>query len=44
VGTDPALEVLMFDAFKRIDVRAVLPQGQSKAVLRRSARTVQLAR
>ena len=42
-----ALEVLLFDAFKRverIDVQAVLPQGQTKAVLRRSARVMRLAR
>ena len=42
-----SLDVLLFDAFKRIDridVQAVLPQGQSKAVLRRSARVLRLTR
>ena len=42
-----ALEVLLFDAFKRverIDVQAVLPHGQTRAVLRRSARVVRLAK
>lgn len=42
-----ALEVLLFDAFKRIeriDVQAVLPQGQRKAVLRPAARVLRLAR
>ena len=38
------LDVLLFDAFKRIDVQAVLPQGQSKAVLRRTARVLRLAK
>ena len=42
-----SLEVLLFDAFKRverIDVQAVLPHGQTKAVLQRSARVVRLAK
>lgn len=42
-----ALEVLLFDAFRRIqriEVQAVLPHGQAKAVLQRSARTVRLTR
>ena len=42
-----SLEVLLFDAFKRIeriDVQAVLPHGQTKAVLRRTARQVRLAK
>ena len=41
------LEVLLFDAFRRverIDVKTALPQGQSKTVLRRSARVVRLAK
>jgi hypothetical protein len=49
--TQPArlatMEVLLFDAFKRLDrmeVQAALPQGQRKAVLRRSSRVLQLAR
>jgi hypothetical protein len=39
------VEVLLFQSFKRIervDVQMVLPQGQGKAVLRRSAPTVNL--
>jgi hypothetical protein len=39
------LEVLLFQPFKRldrIDVQMVLPQGQGKAVLRRTAPTVNL--
>jgi hypothetical protein len=46
-GRLTTLEVLLFDAFKRverIDVQAVLPHGQTKAVLRRTARTVRLAK
>ena len=42
-----ALEVLLFDAFRRVsrvDVQAALPHGQRKASLRRNARTVPLAR
>jgi hypothetical protein len=41
------LEVLLFDAFPRVarvTVQAVLPHGQHKAVLRRAARTVRLAK
>lgn len=41
------LEVGLFDAFRRIErveVQAAMPQGQRKAVLRRSARVFQLAR
>jgi hypothetical protein len=41
------VEVLLFDAFPRVarvTVQAVLPHGQHKAVLRRSARTVRLAK
>ncbi|HMR69005.1 MAG TPA: DUF2796 domain-containing protein, partial [Rubrivivax sp.] len=41
------LEVGLFDAFRRVErveVQAALPQGQRKAVLRRSAKVVQLAR
>lgn len=40
-----AVEVLLFDAFKRlerIEVQAVLAKGQRKAVLRRTARVVRL--
>lgn len=40
------LEVLLFEAFgrvERIEVQAVLPKGQRKAVLRRNARTLKLA-
>ena len=47
--TQPArlgqLEVRLFDAFARVDrieVQAVLPQGQRKAVLRRTARVLRL--
>jgi hypothetical protein len=42
-----ALEVLLFDAFKRVErveVQAVLPHGQHKAVLRRAARVLRLAK
>ena len=42
-----SLKVLLFDAFKRIeriDVQAVLPHGQTKAMLRRSARNVRLVK
>jgi hypothetical protein len=42
-----ALEVLLFDAFRRverIDVQAVLPHGQHKAVLRRAARVLRLVK
>jgi hypothetical protein len=40
------LEVLLFDAFRRIErvqVQAALPRGQRKVVLRRTARTLKLA-
>jgi hypothetical protein len=42
-----ALEVLLFDAFPRVEgtaVQAVLPHGQHKSVLRRTARVVRLAK
>lgn len=42
-----ALEVLLFDAFKRIErieVQAALAKGQTKSVLRRSARQVKLVK
>jgi hypothetical protein len=42
-----ALEVLLFDAFPRVEriaVQAVLPHGQYKVVLRRAARVVRLAK
>lgn len=49
--TQPAkllqLEVLLFDAFKRvdrIDVQAALPHGQRKATLLKTARVLRLAR
>ena len=41
------LEAMLFDAFprlERIEVQAVLPQGQRKAVLGRKARVLQLSR
>lgn len=41
------LEVLLFDAFPRVDriaVQAVLPHGQHKAVLRRAARVLRLVK
>ena len=41
-----ALEVLLFDAFRRverIEVQAVLPHGQRRAVLRRGSRQIRLA-
>lgn len=40
------LEVLLFDAFRRVErvqVQAVLPKAQGRAVLRRTSRIVQLA-
>jgi len=40
------LEVLLFDVFRRVDrieVQAALPQGQRKAVLRKTARRLPLA-
>jgi hypothetical protein len=46
-GRLTTLEVLLFDAFKRverIDVQALLSHGQTKATLRRTARTVRLAK